>query len=121
MKEIELTFLARRLPPDLLSSKSKEMVDIYFPKGSEHPKLRLRKNGSKHELTKKQVLDPGNFSIQEESTIDLTEDEYNYIISKLKTFIIPNPKEKMNKKELNNYINNQINSQINVQINNLIV
>ena len=76
MKEIELTFLAKNLPFNLAGYKSKEIIDVYFPKNSLHPKIRLRKNGSKYELTKKQLLVPNNASIQEESIILLDVEEF---------------------------------------------
>ena len=44
--ELEKTYLAKELP-NLEGAKSKEMLDIYFPKDAEHPKLRIRKNGDK--------------------------------------------------------------------------
>ena len=45
MIELEKTFLARELPKGLKSCKSKEVVDIYFPKEAKHPTIRVRKNG----------------------------------------------------------------------------
>lgn len=39
---------------------------------------------------------------------NITEEEYNFIISKLKIFTIPKPRTKMTKKELQKYVNEQI-------------
>lgn len=77
MIELEKTYLAKRLPENLRSCEFKEIIDVYIPKTSEHPKLRLRKNGNKFELTKKEPVNKGNASHQKEQTIILTETEFN--------------------------------------------
>ena len=77
MIELEKTYLAKRLPKDLGSSKFKEIIDIYIPESSEHPKIRLRKEGDKYELTKKEPVNDGDASHQKEQTIILTETEFN--------------------------------------------
>jgi len=74
MIELEKTFLAKYLP-DLNGCKHKEIIDIYIPKDSTHPKLRLRKSGEKFEMTKKQPI-AGDASEQEEQTIALNEKEF---------------------------------------------
>lgn len=51
--EIEKTYLARFLPDNLEKCQSKEMLDIYIPKNSNHAKLRIRKSGSTYVITKK--------------------------------------------------------------------
>ena len=76
MIELEKTYLAKSLPDNLKECKSKEIIDVYIPKSSVHPTLRLRKNGDKFELTKKEPVD-GDVSRQEEQTIVLTEEEFN--------------------------------------------
>ena len=53
MLELEKTYLAKYLPEDLMTCRKKEIVDIYLPKDSPHPKLRLRKSWSWYEITKK--------------------------------------------------------------------
>lgn len=75
MIELERTFLAKTLPPSLKNCKHKEIFDKYFPKESHHPVLRLRKNGTSFELTKKEPInnDPSH---QEEQTIVLSEKEF---------------------------------------------
>ncbi len=75
MIEIERTFLATSIPQDLNQYPSKEIIDVYIPKSDRHPVLRLRKNGTKFELTKKQPID-NDPSHQKEETIHLTEDEF---------------------------------------------
>ena len=77
MIELEKTYLVKELPENLKDCKFKEIIDIYIPKSSEHPKLRLRKNGDKFELTKKEPVNEGDASHQEEQTIKLTEIEFN--------------------------------------------
>jgi CYTH domain-containing protein len=77
MIELEKTYLAKKLPENLKGCKFKEIIDIYIPKSSVHPKLRLRKNGEKYELTKKEPVNDGDASHQKEQTIILTETEFN--------------------------------------------
>lgn len=76
MIELENTYLAKRLPAGLKDCPFKEIIDVYIPKLSDHPKIRLRKNGDKFELTKKEPLVSGDASRQEEQTLILTEPEF---------------------------------------------
>lgn len=76
MIELEKTYLAKKLPDNIKNSEFKEVVDNYIPRGSEHPKLRLRKNGNIFELTKKEPVNHGDASHQEEQTIILSKAEY---------------------------------------------
>lgn len=82
MFELEKTYLAKYLPKGFENSPSREIIDLYFPQSSEHPKLRLRKKGSKIELTKKQPVNNGDASHQIEQNINLNDDEYK-ALSKL--------------------------------------
>lgn len=75
MIELEKTYLAKYIPDGLSDCPHKEIFDIYFPQSAEHPVLRLRKNGNKFEMTKKEPID-GDTSRQEEQTIILTEAEF---------------------------------------------
>lgn len=77
MIELEKTYLAKHIPLDLEKCPHKEIIDVYFPKTSIHPVLRLRKNGSKYEITKKQPILEGDASRQKESTIMLTKEEFD--------------------------------------------
>jgi len=88
MIELEKTYLAKKLPEDLKSCKFKEIIDVYLPKSSEHPKLRLRKNGDKFELTKKEPVNEGDASHQEEQTIILTETEFNALNQQIEGKIV---------------------------------
>ena len=74
--EFERTFLLKSLPENLEKLSSKEIIDIYVPKEKAHPNLRIRKNGSKYEITKKSSVKGNDFSHQEEHTIALTEEEF---------------------------------------------
>ena len=76
MDEFELTYLPKSLPEGVWSAPSKEMLDIYIPAAAEHPILRIRKSGSKHEMTKKQPVSEGDASHQIETTIPLTAEEF---------------------------------------------
>ena len=76
MIELEKTYLAKEIPENLQNCKFKEIIDIYVPKDREHPKLRLRKNDDRFELTKKEPVVEGDASHQEERTIKLTEIEF---------------------------------------------
>ncbi len=75
MEELELTYLAKFLPPTLFTSPSKRTVDLYVPASAEHPTLRIRAQGGKQEITKKPIRE-GDASHQLESTITLSPEEY---------------------------------------------
>ena len=76
MIELERTFLAREIPNGLRNCKSKEITDIYIPELSKHPVIRIRKNGTRFEMTKKEPTH-GDASEQKEQTIILNEPEFN--------------------------------------------
>ena len=75
--ELEKTYLAKYIPLGLEGCRSKEIIDIYIPGSSTHPSLRLRKDGSKYEMTKKELANEGDASHMIEQTIVLTEIEFN--------------------------------------------
>lgn len=79
MIELELTFLAKYLP-DLNGCKFKEIIDIYLPKNCTHPTLRLRKNGEKYEITKKEPIKGNDSSEQLEQTITLNKEEFEDLL-----------------------------------------
>lgn len=76
MIELELTFLAKALPADLQDHPSKEIIDLYVENGTDHADLRIRKNGTTYELTRKTPVEEGDASKQTEITIPLTEVEF---------------------------------------------
>ena len=76
MIELERTFLAKELPK-LTDCKFKDMLDIYIPKAINHAPIRIRKNGDKYEMTKKQPLNEGDSSRLVEQTINLSEEEFD--------------------------------------------
>ena len=78
MIELERTFLAKKIPDELKNCKFKEIIDIYIPKNIQPPKhapIRLRKNGDKYEITKKEVVN-NDYSQLREQTIILSEGEF---------------------------------------------
>ena len=77
MIELEKTYLIKKLPENLENCKFKEIIDLYLPESSEHSKIRLRRNGDRYELTKKEPVNGTDSSCQEEQTIILTEIEFN--------------------------------------------
>lgn len=79
MIELEKTYLAKNIPSDLDKCKSREIIDLYIPETKKHPTLRLRKNGNKFELTKKEPVHGNDSSHMHEQTIGLTNDEYNVL------------------------------------------
>lgn len=76
--ELELTYLAARIPEELTGTEPIELLDIYIPADLNiHSKLRLRKKGDKHEITKKVPLQEDDASAQQEFTIPITEQEFD--------------------------------------------
>jgi len=88
MLELELTFLLQSFLPAFVEQvqtgnyqnikSKKEILDCYFPRSLDHPRIRLRKNGETFELTKKLALSTTDASIQEEQTLVLTAEEYQF-------------------------------------------
>jgi len=76
MDEFELTYLIKTMPKNLQGFSCKEIIDIYLPKESIHPKIRIRKNGDQYEITKKEQAMAGDASHHIEQTIKLTEAEF---------------------------------------------
>lgn len=76
MIELELTYLAKVLPADLLKSPSKHVVDVYVDNGTDHSDLRIRQSGDKYELTRKTPVYDCDASKQTEITIFLNQAEY---------------------------------------------
>ncbi len=80
MIELERTFLVKRLPERLLDCKFTEITDLFIPKESIHPVIRIRKNGDVFEMTKKSPVNLNDISRQKEQTIILSEKEYNTLM-----------------------------------------
>jgi CYTH domain-containing protein len=79
-EEFELTYLIKSLPEEFSTSiPSKEILDIYLPKSSDHATLRVRKRGDVYEMTKKDLANGIDSSHQIENTIPLTKDEFDEI------------------------------------------
>jgi CYTH domain-containing protein len=80
MIELERTFLAKELPENLSDFSFKEMIDLYIPEDSLHPVMRIRKNGDKYEITKKEPTEGADSSVQREQTIILEKDEFETLL-----------------------------------------
>ena len=76
MLELEKTYLAKYIPEGLLQYPHKELIDIYLPEESTHPRLRIRKSGDKYEMTKMTKIGEDDASQQIEQTIPLDEKEF---------------------------------------------
>ncbi len=74
--ELEKTYLAKYIPDDLTSFPYVDLVDIYMPKNTPHPHLRLRKRGEQYSITRKTQTQEQDASKHIEETIVLTEDEF---------------------------------------------
>ncbi len=74
--ELERTFLLKKIPVDLKTLKSVEVLDIYIPRVGPNPHLRIRKRGDKFEITKKHPMEGADSSRQSEETIPLTKEEF---------------------------------------------
>lgn len=73
--EVESTYLVKSLPNNLESYPHEHILQGYITQAEAN--LRLRKKGDKFELTKKWPEKPGDYSRLNESTIYLTEEEFN--------------------------------------------
>lgn len=73
--ELEKTYLVKAIPNLSDFDFSSEMKDVYIPKDSDHPQIRLRRQGTKLFLTKKIPSASGEGF--EEYTIPLSENEYS--------------------------------------------
>jgi CYTH domain-containing protein len=74
--ELELTYLASKLPAEINGVSPSVMFDIYLPEDSPRPFIRLRQKGGKYEITKKKPINDNDLSAQTEQTIPLDEDEF---------------------------------------------
>lgn len=81
MIELELTYLAKSLPSNLKECSSKKIVDLYVDNGTDHFDLRIRKNGTAFELTRKTPVEDGDASKQNEITIPINEAEFESFLS----------------------------------------
>jgi CYTH domain-containing protein len=79
--ELERTFLLRNIP-GLKGCGRIEVEDLYIPKVVNHPTVRIRKIGSRMEITKKTPAKGSDSSEQNENTIPLSSEEYG-VLSKL--------------------------------------
>ena len=75
--ELEFTYLAKSIPPQIDGVTPKEIIDVYIPEaGVDHPNLRARKNGDTYEITKKIPVHGLDSSRMHEYTIPLNRQEF---------------------------------------------
>jgi CYTH domain-containing protein len=79
--ELELTYLAARVPEEIRGVEPRRIFDVMVPEGAVHPHLRLRQSGDRYEITKKQPVVEGDASKQSEMTIPLEKEEFEALIS----------------------------------------
>lgn len=80
--EYELTYLAKFIPKEINKVEPKTITDYYVPETDcIHPTLRIRKNGGRLEITKKEPVSGTDSSEQNEHTIILRQDEYDDLIA----------------------------------------
>lgn len=86
MKEIEKenTYLLSSIPDEVRSWDSETVLDIYIPEQSDNPQIRLRSRGDTRFITKKYPLVENDLSTMVEETINLSEEEFNYLKNSVK-------------------------------------
>lgn len=83
--EYEKTYLARTRPPGLNLASSEKLIDVYFPDDpAVHPRLRIRQKGDRFELTKKLPISENDASAHSETTIELTQQEFDELTAQSK-------------------------------------
>jgi adenylate cyclase len=76
--ELELTYLARAIPPETKSVIPIRLLDVYIPADPDvHSRLRLRQESDSRKITKKVVINEGDASAQHEYTIPLEANEFD--------------------------------------------
>lgn len=81
MLELERTFLVKEILDGLEGYTSKKIVDLYVENGTPHADLRIRKNAEKYEVTRKIPVEDGDHSKQIETTIVISEAEFESLAS----------------------------------------
>jgi CYTH domain-containing protein len=90
--EIEKRFL---VPTDKIDTLKKSIIpdsmtkmkDIYVPNGPAHKDLRLRQKGDKFMITRKRPVKNGDTTTMLETTIELSEDEFNAMSQGIETSV----------------------------------
>lgn len=83
MIERERTYLLQSLPVDLHEFPMKEIVDVYIPLRNGMAQLRARKKWDNYEMTKKFPVYEWFSAVQEEHTIRIDSDEFDYLYTYL--------------------------------------
>lgn len=75
--EIEVAYLCKELPAELLTDIPTRITDIYLSDEKDLlTKIRLRQKGETYEFTKKVNIDPSDLSIQNEYNVPLSKNEF---------------------------------------------
>ncbi len=75
--ELELTFLASRIPSEVQGVTPHHLLDIYIPEDlTAHSRLRIRQDNNHYEITKKLPIIANDASVQVEHTIHLDNNEF---------------------------------------------
>ncbi len=90
--EIEKRFL---VPTDKIDTLKKSIIpdsmtkmkDVYVPNGPAHKDLRLRQKGDKFMITRKRPVKNGDTTTMLETTIELSEDEFNAMSQGIETSV----------------------------------
>lgn len=85
MIEIERTFTVKKIPQNLKKFKSEEIKQGYIV--SADSMIRLRQVGSKFELTKKFRISQSDFSRHQETTVELTKEEFEKLWTLVDGFV----------------------------------
>ena len=83
MIEREKTYLLKKIPTNLYTYPFKKVEDIYIPWKDMPAQIRFRKTNDTYNFTKKCPIVADNRSSQEEQTILIDKEEFNYIRSYL--------------------------------------
>ncbi len=76
--ELELTYLASKIPDGITSVSPSRIEDVYIPADlTKHAQLRIRRSGDSFVITKKIPLDSKDASAQMEHNIVINQDEFN--------------------------------------------
>lgn len=88
--EIEKRFLVpenkvEQIKSQIIPNSKVIMNDIYIPNGNAHKDLRLRQKGNKYMITRKRPIKDGDSTTMLETTIELSEYEFNALSGGIET------------------------------------
>lgn len=88
--EIEKRFLVpenkvEQIKSQIIPNSKVIMNDVYIPNGNAHKDLRLRQKGNKYMITRKRPIKDGDSTTMLETTIELSEYEFNALSGGIET------------------------------------